>query len=172
MGWQIPTVHTLRDQARDQPTVLLARVESHWVGMALGLGSAALALLFGQLGWMSSGGAVAWLPVVGMLLGMLLHWRWKKTDAGWHVDFAQRQIAPQGISGEATKLEGQAWQVQVGPGEFRRIIAIDLRHPERGRVARLYESPARSLPDQRALSELADVLARRLRAERSGPRIE
>jgi hypothetical protein len=68
-------------------------------------------------------------------------------------------------------LEGAGWSIQVAPGERRAHVAIDLRHADRGRVARLLDVPARRTAQLEALDRLAATLSRRLDIERSGPRL-
>ena len=54
-------------------------------------------------------------------------------------------------------------------GSGKRSVAIDLRHAERGRVARLFQTPGPArIADHQALSALCDVLSRRLRIGRDG----
>jgi hypothetical protein len=169
MGFVPPTARRLLQEAQRDDRVLLARVESRPAGMVIGALSAAAGFWVTRMETVQP--VLLWLSLAGVMLGMLLHSYWKRTDIGWWVDFAARRIEPQGLAGETLNLQGDGWQVQVGPGDSRRVIAIDLRHADRGRVARLYESSARAMSDQRAFSELADVIAQRLDAERAGPRI-
>lgn len=172
MSLRLPTVHSLLAAARGQPVLLLAKVQAHPAGTVLGLGSALLGFWLSRQSAFSQQTPLLWATLVGVFLGMLLHWRWKRSNQGWQVDFAARRVQPQGLLGEPVVLQGEDWQVQVAPGDSRRVIAIDLRHPDLGRVARLYEAAARKHADQKALSELADVLAQRLGAQRTGPRID
>ncbi len=156
--------------AGEQPTVFLPRVESHRAGSVLGLVSALVGLV-AQRGDFPGHEALAWVALGGVLAGMLLHWRWKKADAGWQVDFAARRVWPLGLRGEDLTIAGPGWSIQVAPGERRTAIAIDLRHEDRGRVARLLDVPARGKSELTLVDQLADCLARRLDIPRSGLRL-
>jgi hypothetical protein len=157
-------------QAQTAPTLLLARVEPHWAGGAMGLAGAGFGVAVANTDW-SHKGMLAWLALAAIVLGMLLHWRWRRADTGWRVHFGERRIEPVGVSGQAETLSGDGWQIQTAPGDRRHHVAIDLRHPDRGRVARLVDVPARRQAQLATLSALADTLAERLRAKRSGPRL-
>lgn len=157
-------------QAARDPVLFLPRIESHGLGMALGLGSAAVGFGLSQSEW-AGREAGAWVALAGVLTGMLLHWRWKRADSGWQIDFAQRRVAEVGGRAEAETISGDGWTIQAAPGERRTAVAIDLRHEDRGRVARLFETPARNKAAARQLSELADTLALRLHITRTGPRL-
>ena len=157
--------------AETAPALLLPRLEPHPAGLWLGVACFLLGLAAAS--WEGRAAQVlGWIALFGLLLSMLLHARWKRARAGWWVDFEQRKLTPRELPGEAVALEGAGWSVVCAPGERRTAVAIDLRHAERGRVARLYDSGpwiyGRRLEQ---LDALADVLARRLRVERGGPRL-
>jgi hypothetical protein len=163
-----PTLAELVQAAGAGPAVFLPRVEAHPAGMAV----AGVALMLGVAAgaWVSP--TLGWVALVVMMLAMLLHARVMRVRAGWQVDFVARRIAPHGLHGEAETIDGEGWSIVCAPGDKRQSIAIDLRHADRGRVARLYDSAPRLRGAQmKQLSELADVLARRLRVERAGPRL-
>jgi hypothetical protein len=156
-------------EAGRQPQVELTRPEPHPAGALLGLGG----LLLGLFAYRSEGPwretlATAALGV--LLLGLVLHGLWRLPGMGWRVDFAARRVEPLGGSGEAVVLEGEGWSIAVGPGERRSHVAIDLRHADRGRVARLLDHPAYGRRPVQQISALADTLAGRLGVERTGPR--
>lgn len=157
-------------QAGSDPTVFLPRVESHPAGAVVGLLSAVSGVLAYRLDF---GGRdlLGWAALAGVLAGMLLHWRWKRADAGWRVDFTARSVQPVGLRGSAEGIAGEGWSIQVAPGERRAGVAIDLRHEDRGRVARLLDVPARSKAELRQVDQLADRLAQRLAVPRSGLRL-
>jgi hypothetical protein len=157
----------LLEQAVDAPVLFIPRVDSHWFGMTLGVASTALGIGLGQFE-LAGREAWSWGALGGVLVGMLLHWRWKKADTGWRVDFSQRRVDPVGLTGEASRIDGEGWSIQVAPGDRRTNVAVDLRHEDRGRVARLLDAPATGKPDRTALSELADTIARRLDIARTG----
>lgn len=157
-------------EAQAQPTVFLAQVQPHPAGSVVALVSFLAGLASAQ--WVFPGHQVlSWVALVGLLVGMVLHWRWKTADTGWRVDFPQRRVEPVGLRGQAEQVEGEGWSVQVGPGDRRSHLAIDLRHRDRGRVARLLDTPARGSRPLRQVDELADLLARRLQVPRTGPRL-
>jgi hypothetical protein len=157
--------------AAERDAVLwLPRVEPHPAGMLLGFASAGVGFVLSQteLPGREPG---AWLCLAGLMVGMLLHWRWKRTDTGWRVDFERRRVEPVGVRGEAEALAGIGWAIQASPGERRAHVAIDLRHEDRGRVARLLDMPARRKAEMASLSALADTIARRLNVARTGPQL-
>lgn len=158
-------------QARHETTLFLPQVESHWMGMAVGGVSAAAGVLASRSDW-ALRDTLAWLALAGVMAGMVLHARWKRVDRGWRVDFAARRVEPVAVpGGEAAAVSGPGWSVACAPGDRRAQLAIDLRHADRGRIARLFVSAARVRADQQALNDLADVIARRLEIDRTGPRL-
>lgn len=158
-------------QARQDSTLFLPQVESHWLGMALGGLSAVVGVLASRSDWPFRD-TVAWLALAGVMAGMVVHARWKRVDRGWRVDFAGRRVEPVAVpGGEVAVLQGLGWSVACAPGDRRAQIAIDLRHADRGRIARLFVSAARRRRDQQVLNDLADLIAQRLQIERSGPRL-
>lgn len=173
--WFSPTVSTaawLREGSA-QPQLLLQRRRPHIAGSLLALASVALGVLAQREGFPAAQatGAVA---LLGVLLGMGLHWLWQQPDGGWRVDFEGRRVEPLGRmpdAAEPVQIAGAGWSIQVGPGERRGQLAIDLRHVDRGRVVRLVDRPARRFAEVQRLIELADLLARRLAVERSGPNL-
>ena len=164
-----PSLQQLVRQARDEPQVFLPHVVPHPAGTWIGLGSVALgAWAHGR----DVSPMVQWIALAGLLVGMWLYARLKRAEAGWQVDFAARSIAPRGLPGEPVSLDDSGWSLACAPGERRSSVAIDLRHADRGRVARLYDSGPRLRGTKMThLNELADVLAERLRIARSGPRL-
>jgi hypothetical protein len=169
MSLGAPSLDRLLRTAREAPQVFLPRVEPHPAGTWIGLGSVALgAWAHGR----DVPPVVQWVALAGLLVGMWLYARLKRADSGWQVDFAARAVAPRGLPGEALSLDDSGWSLACAPGERRSAVAIDLRHPDRGRVARLYDSgPWLRGAKMTRMNELADVLAQRLRIERSGPRL-
>ena len=156
-------------QARQQPSFELTRPEPHPAGAVLGLaGMLAGVLVYRSEGpWRDTLGAAA-LGVV--LLGLVLHGLWRRQGTGWRVDVAARRLEPLGERGDAVVLDGTGWSIATAPGERRSHVAIDLRHADRGRVARLFDHPAYGSRPVQQISALADVLAERLGVERAGPR--
>lgn len=157
--------------AERDPAVFLPRLEPHWAGMAVGFASAALGVLAARSEDLPRE-PLGWLALTGGLVGMLLHWRWKRATAGWRVDFERRRVEPVGQRGEPEPVDGDGWSIQTAPSDRKANIAIDLRHVDRGRVARLVDLPARRRQEMIRISRLADVLARRLGVERSGPQLD
>lgn len=159
----------LRQAAAEAPAVVLQREEPHPVGMALGLLSVVLGI------WLSRSGAAAdprwaWLALIGTLAGMVLYVSWKQLGAGWRVDFAARCLSPVGQPGADVAVQGSGWMVRTGPGTRFAHMAVDLMHNEHGMVARLYEHTVLRRGDRKQVSALADAVAERLGAERTGPR--
>ena len=162
-------VSLLQQASRDQ-VLFLPRVESHEAGGIIGLLCFAVGVVAAQ--WAFPGHeAVAWAALVGVFLGMVLHWRWKKANAGWRVDFNRRLVEPVGLRGRVQPIAGDGWSIQVAPGDKRTCVAIDLRHADRGRVVRLVDMPARGKSDTFNLDQLADRLALRLQIPRTGQRL-
>ncbi len=159
----------LRAAAESESVLFVPRIESHPAGAFVGLGAAACGVIASRFDFPGRD-ALLWVCLAGLFAGMALHWRWKRLDTGWRVDFAARRVEPVGLRGETAIVDGEGWQIQTAPGDRRIHVAIDLRHRDRGRVARLFDAPVRGRAELSALSALADILARRLGAERSGPR--
>lgn len=136
----------------------------HAGGMAIGLGAFALGV------WATEAGArgVAWVALVGVVVGMVLYLRWRVAGPGWRVDLRTGQAEPLGQKGEPFTVQGGGWAVRTGPGDGFGSLAIDLMHQDRGRVARLYQITALRLRDRRRVVALADALAARLKIERMG----
>lgn len=161
---------SLLQQASREQVLFLPRVESHEAGGAIGLICFAVGVVAAQ--WTFPGHeAVAWAALGGVFLGMVLHWRWKKAHVGWRIDFNRRVVEPVGLRGRAQPIDGAGWSIQVAPGDKRTCVAIDLRHADRGRVARLIDVPARGKSDTFNLDQLADRLALRLQIPRTGQRL-
>ncbi len=158
-------------QAGSDPVLFLPRLESHPAGAVVGLLSALLGALAYRLDDFNGRDLLGWLALAGVLAGMLLHARFKRADTGWRVDFAARSVEPVGLRGGPEAIVGTGWSIQVAPGERRAGVAIDLRHADRGRVARLLDVPARSQRALRQVDQLADRLAERLAVPRSGLRL-
>ena len=159
----------LVSEAGRQPRVELTRPEPHPAGALLGLGG----MLAGVLAYRGEGPWRETLAAAGLgavLVGLVLHALWRRPGTGWRVDFEARRVEPLGTAGEAAVLEGEGWSIAVAPGERRSHVAIDLRHADRGRVARLIDHPAYGRRPVQQISALADVLAERLGVERTGPR--
>ncbi|MCU0929586.1 MAG: hypothetical protein MUE62_10585 [Burkholderiaceae bacterium] len=164
-----PSLQQLVRQARDETQVFLPHVVPHPAGTWIGLGAVGLGAWAHER---DVSPVVQWVALGGLLVGMWLYARLKRSDAGWLVDFASRSIAPRGLPGGPVSLDDSGWSLACAPGERRSSVAIDLRHADRGRVARLYDSgPRLRGARMTALNELADVLAERLRIGRSGPRL-
>jgi hypothetical protein len=175
------SLQTLCKQAAEQEAVVLRPEEPHWAGMVLGLASLAVGV------WLSKGARVdvqagapmdmqagiqawGWWAMGGVLLSMLLHFSWKTLGPGWRLDFAQRRLSAVGHVAPEVVLDGQGWLVRTGPGKRFAHMAIDLMHDERGMVARLFEQGAFRRKQRQQMCAVADALALRLGAKRTGPR--
>lgn len=156
--------------ARSEPVLFMPRVEPHPLGGWIGLGSFLVGMISTQATF-TGHQTLAWLALLGVLIGMLLHWRWKTANSGWRVDFVQRRVEPVALRGQAQVLEGTGWSIQIAPGDKRSHIAIDLRHEDIGRVARLVDVPSRGKADTERLNDLAEQLALRLAVPRTGLRL-
>jgi hypothetical protein len=165
----------LATEAGSASTLELPREEPHPAGMVLG-GAGFLVGLVAAQGSFAGREMLGWAALVVVCVAMWLHARFKRVGGGWRVDFAARRVEPlmapgAGRDGPAD-LAGEGWSIQVAPGERRAHVAIDLRHRDRGRVARLLDVPARRKAQLEAIDTLAATLARRLAIERSGPRLK
>lgn len=160
----------LRAAAARDRVLWLPRAQAHGAGLAVGLLSAALGFGLGQVD-LPGRTVLAWLCLAGVMTGMWMQWRWKKTDSGWRVDFGQRRIEPVGVLGQAVVIDGEGWSIQTSPGDRRTSVAIDLRHTDVGRVVRLLDVPAPRKAELAELSALADTIAERLTIARTGPQI-
>lgn len=161
--------------ARERDVLLLPHLVPGWHGAALAVLGAALGegwALLTKAGAVptAAGTAIGWLALLLILGGLVLQLtRWRQRG-GWQVDVLHRRVEPQGLPGQPWVLEpSQGWSLACVAGDRFRSVAIDLRHEERGRVARLFQSPPRlRLRDIRACSELTDALASRLGVGREG----
>jgi hypothetical protein len=169
-----PSTASWLRQAADGPVLLLPHWRAHMLGGVIALVSVVLGVLAQREGFPVQQ-AAGWLALCGVGVGMVLHTLLRKADGGWRVDFERRRIEPLGASPgavEAVQIEGEGWSIQVAPGERRGQLAIDLRHEDRGRVVRLVDRPARRFAEVQRISDLADLLARRLQVARSGPTLQ
>ncbi len=169
-----PSHRQLLEAANKADCVFLPRVEAGWVGNAMALIGLTLGVLWTKSHRAGDDGVLGWVALALIGVGMMIQMIWRHIDYGWHIDFARRRIAPEGAVGEPLDLmddkqAGDNYCVVCTPGEKWRSLVIDIRHIERGRVARLFQiaGPARRA-DRRWLSTLADVLARRLQIGRAG----
>ena len=155
-------------QADSVSVLWLPRPEPHPAGTFIGLAGVAGGRVSAR--WSFPGHEVlAAVSFISVFVGMFLHWRLQRTGRGWRIDFEARRIEPVGLTGDALAIDGSGWSVQVAPGDRRAHVAIDLRHPDLGRAARLLDMPVRGRAETRRLDALAASIARRLRIERSGP---
>lgn len=165
----------LAAEAGSASTLELPREEPHPAGMVLG-GAGFLAGLVAAQGSFAGREILGWAALAAVCVAMWLHARFKRVGGGWRVDFAARRVEPLASTGagrdEPTEIGGEGWSIQVAPGERRAHVAIDLRHRDRGRVARLLDVPARRKAQLEAIDSLAGRLARRLAVERSGPKLK
>lgn len=169
-------------RAEYEDELFLPRLEPGWQGAALAVAGAALGEGWAVLTRMgteavgplaSFGPALGWLALVLIFAGLLMQLTRWRVRGGWQLQLASRQLQPQDVSGQPLSLQDpQGYALCCVAGDRFRSIAIDLRHEERGRVARLFQTPARTrMKDIRACSELTDVLARRLGVAREGLRV-
>ena len=170
----MPDLARLAAEAGSADALLLPREEPHPAGMMLGLAGFGLGLLAAQ-GSFGGREALGWVALAMLCVAMWLHARLRRVSGGWRVDFAARRVEPLGAASpmrdEPLQLDGSGWSIQVAPGDRRAHVAIDLRHADRGCVARLLDVPARRSAQLDAIDRLAAALARRLAVERSGPRL-
>lgn len=156
-------------EARSAPQLMLLRIESHWIGPAVGLAG----LIGGLLVASSQFAAREVLAAIALgvaCAGMLLHTRLSRTRPLARVDFERRRVDTPDPPARHWQIDGDDWSILVGPGASRASMAIDLHHADRGRVARLVETAVPRWRDRHALSEQADLLAERLRVVRCGAR--
>jgi hypothetical protein len=158
----------IRRDAEGADSVELRPEEPHGAGMAAGLASVGLGLWAAQAG--DAAARWGWVALAGVVVSAALYTRWTVKGPGWRVDFRARRIEPVGQPGEPVQVEGRGWSVGVGPADRFAHLAIDLRHEDRGRVARLLEAASLRRVQRRQISAIADALAQRLKAARSGAR--
>lgn len=149
--------------------LFLPRIEPGWIGSALAVLGLVIGVWWARRDPRGLDATPGWVALALIAAGMVLQFTRRRIDTGWRVDFAQRRIEPVGIDGSALTLEGDGWVIVCTEGRRKRSVAIDLRHAERGRVARLFETAGRAgLAEHRALSALSDRLAQRLKTARDG----
>lgn len=163
--------------ARDEDELFLPRLEPGWQGAALAVAGAALGEGWAILTKMGNdsaasafGPALGWLALMLIFAGLLMQLTRFRVRGGWHLRLKSGQLEPQDVPGQAHVIENpQGYALSCVAGDRFRSVAIDLVHEERGRVARVFQTPARTrLKDIRACSELTDILAQRLGVERHG----
>jgi hypothetical protein len=157
-------------KASREPVLFLPHVQPHAAGGLIGLASFVVGLFAAQATFKGHQ-VLAWIALIGVLVGMVLHWRWITKDAGWRVLFDERRVEPVGVRGDAQTLGTSGWSIQIAPGAKRSSVAIDLRHENRGRVARLVDVRVSGKADTVNLDQLADRLAQRLGVARTGLRL-
>ena len=148
----------LRLRAEQAPAVELRPDEPHVAGLAIGLGSVVAGI------WAARNGAVwvGWMALAGVVACMVLVQRWRVPGPGWRVDFERRSVEPVGHAGERFDVRGTGWTLRTAPGDKFGLVAIDLLHADRGRVARLYQGMVLMRMQRRQLFALADALSTRL----------
>ncbi|MEY2730202.1 MAG: hypothetical protein RL584_1328 [Pseudomonadota bacterium] len=184
--------------AREDDEVFLPRLEPGWQGAVLAVVGAVLgegwALLtkMGQEPTASSaastgaamgglgadlaaraGPALGWLALILIFVGLLIQLCTWRVRGGWRLRVSAGELTPEGLAGEPLRLGSpQGYALCCVAGDRFRSVAIDLRHEERGRIARIYQTPARtSMKNIQACCELTDVLALRLGVAREGLRV-
>lgn len=184
--------------AEQDEEIVLPRLEPGWQGAALAVAGAALGEGWAVLTKMGRepsvpaaaleatssasvsagasailGPAMGWLALILIFAGLLIQLSTWRVRGGWRVNLSRREFAPHGLAGEGhTLLNPKGYALSCVAGDRFRSVAIDLRHEERGRIARIFQTPARtSMKNIRACSELTDVLARRLGVAREGLRV-
>lgn len=176
--------------AEQDEEVFLPRLEPGWQGAALAVAGAAMGEGWALITKMGSepaspvagldaavaaalGPALGWFALILIFSGLLIQLSTWRVRGGWRVNLLRRQCQPEGLAGAThVLLDPSGYALSCVAGDRFRSIAIDLRHEERGRVARLFQTPARlSMKNIKACSELTDVLARRLGVTREGLRV-
>lgn len=169
LGRRPPRYRDLLATAERDDVVFLPHIEPGRVGNALALVGLALGVVWAR--WHSPGGetVVGWVALALVFAGMLIQTSLRRIDTGWQVDLRRRLITPVGCIGEPVTVSGNGFNVTFAAAEKKRCVVIDLCQDDKGRVVRLFETPGSvRLADHRALSGLADVLARRLQVRRDG----
>ncbi|HSW07757.1 hypothetical protein [Aquabacterium sp.] len=168
-GQAPPRYRDLLAAAEQADEMFLPRIEPGWVGSALALLGLAAGLWWARSQPTGGGFGMGWLALAMILLGMLIQLTRRHMDSGWQLDLQHRLITPVGLAGEPVQIGGDDYSLVCTAGDRKRSLAIDLRHAQRGRVARLFQTPGPvRLGDHRVLSALTDVLARRLQVGREG----
>ena len=176
--------------AQHDDEVFLPRLEPGWQGAALAVAGAALGEAWALLTKMGQaqaaptvavapewaarlGPALGWLALAFIFAGLLIQLSTWRVRGGWRLRLDSGEFKPEGLPGQPVLLEStQGYALSCVAGDRFRSVAIDLRHEERGRVARIFQTPARtSMKNLRACSELTDVLAARLGVAREGMRV-
>lgn len=169
LGDRPPSYESLLAQAEQPAPLFLPRIETGWIGSAVALAGLGVGLAWVRFDPSGSQQAWGWLALLLVFGGMGLQFGRRHIDTGWTIDWQARRITPVGATGQPVQIDGEGYAVVCTAGDKRRSVAIDLRHDERGRVARLFQTPGPArMADHRTLSALADVLSRRLGVGRGG----
>ena len=165
----------LQRRAATEGEVFLPHLAPGWQGAALAVAGAALGegwAVLTRAGSASTSASplIGWLALLLIFGGLLLQFTQWRVRGGWRVRLTDRTFTPEGRPGHPVTLGDEpGWSLACVAGERFRSVAIDLKHTERGRVARVYQTPGRArLKDIRACSALTDELARRLGIAREG----
>ena len=173
--WATLGMPDLLRAAQHEDEVFLPMLVPGWQGAALAVAGAALGEWWAvstKAGAASSpqGSLLGWAALTLILVGLLVQMTRLRTKGGWAVNLAQRRLEPRGLPGQVVVIDNpEGYTLACVAGDRFRSVAIDLQHVERGRVARLLQTPARTrLRDIRACSVLTDHLAQRLGVARGG----
>lgn len=169
IGGPIPRYSELLAAAEKDDSVFLPRIEPGWVGAAVALLGLATGVMWARSQPAAGDLTLGWIALAMILVGMFIQLTRRRINSGWQVDLLARSISPVGMTGQPLQLADGDYAIVCTAGDRKRSLAIDLRHAQRGRALRLFQTPGPArLADHRVLSALADVLARRLQLARDG----
>lgn len=160
----------LLSEAGSAPQLFVPRIEPHPAALVVGLAGTALGI------WTARSGAdwawrveLGWLALALAVAGMLMFVTLRRSGVGWRVDFAARQVQPQGEDGRSATLDGPGWRLFCVAGSKRRSLALEFRHEDGGRPLRVLQTRAgASKQEHQLVSQLADAIAQRLSVPREG----
>lgn len=162
--WQALIAQSERDSS-----VLLPRIEPHPASLIVGLGGTVLGVCVARDPTLPARELLGWLALVLVFAGMLMWTLMKRQGVGWRLDFAARRVRPEGETGTPASLDAPGWRLFCVPGSKRRSLALEFRHEDGGRPLRVLQTRAGAdRREHELVSQLADVIARRLSMPREG----
>ncbi len=159
----------LLSEAERSESLMLPHLEPHPAALLVGLVGTALGLATVRIEHMPWTRELGWLALGLVVAGMLMYALMLRPGIGWRIGLAEARLEPVGQAGAPAVLKGAGWKLLCVAGAKRRSLALEFRHEDGGRPLRVFQTRANAGRSEHQLtSQLADVLARRLKVERAG----
>ncbi|MEJ6007334.1 hypothetical protein WG899_17425 [Paucibacter sp. AS339] len=159
----------LLSEAEASDSLVLPLLEPHPAALIVGLAGTALGLATVRVEGMPFVRELGWLALSLVVAGMLMYVLMQRPGIGWRIGLADARVEPVGQAGAPAVLKGAGWKLLCIAGSKRQSLALEFRHVDGGRPLRVFQTRANAGRAEHALiSQLADVMARRLGVERAG----